>query len=68
VSYSSIAGSYSEADPAQVIDICEVSAMLQERPDNQVQDRACPLPFMVTAAFATALLWLCAILGNITLP
>jgi hypothetical protein len=31
-------------------------------------DRPCPLPFLVTAAFASGFIWLCAVLGQLTLP
>jgi hypothetical protein len=31
-------------------------------------DRPCPLPFLVTAAFASGLVWLCAVLGQLPLP
>ena len=31
-------------------------------------DRPCPLPFLVTAAFASGLIWLFAVLGQLPLP
>ena len=31
-------------------------------------DRPCPLPFLVTAAFASGLVWLVAVLGRLPLP
>jgi hypothetical protein len=30
-------------------------------------DRACPLPFLVTAAFASGLIWVCAIIVHLPL-
>jgi hypothetical protein len=31
-------------------------------------DPACPLPFIVMSTFASALIWLLAVLGYLTLP
>src|SRR5262245_1412612 len=38
--------------------------------DDQVrtEDRACPLGFLVVAAFASGLIWVCALLSHATLP
>ncbi len=32
-----------------------------------IQDRPCPLGFLVAATFASGLLWLCAVLGQLPL-
>ena len=40
---------------------------MQSRPDPSSSDPACPLPFMATAAFTTGLIWLFALLGNLSL-
>jgi hypothetical protein len=31
-------------------------------------DRPCLLPFVITAAFTSGLIWLCAVLGQLPLP
>ena len=41
---------------------------MDPRSNFSAGDRPCPLPFLVTAAFASGLIWLFAVLGQLTLP
>jgi hypothetical protein len=41
---------------------------MDPRSSCAASDRPCPLPFVVTAAFASGLLWLWAVLGQLPLP
>ncbi|HXG12728.1 MAG TPA: hypothetical protein VNK04_23420 [Gemmataceae bacterium] len=41
--------------------------MNDDRPCSAVDDRPCPLAFVVLAASASALVWLCVMLSSISL-
>jgi hypothetical protein len=38
---------------------------MQTRPPASADDRSCPLAFLVTAAFASSLVWLYTLLGHV---
>jgi hypothetical protein len=41
--------------------------MNDPRSQALIDDRPCPMGFLVAATFASALLWLCAVLGHLPL-